>query len=57
MLPLFDPLRFLRIDLHAQPSLGPDGIELRFDGSVLPRQRKKALAVVKAYEKLAQTPV
>jgi hypothetical protein len=49
---LFDPLRYLQLDLHALPSVGPDGIVLRFDGPVLPHQRKKALAVVKTYEKL-----
>jgi len=49
---LFDPLRYLRVNLHAHASIGPAGVELRFEGKVLPHGRKKALAVAKAYEKL-----
>ena len=47
----FDPLRALAA-LHAIPSLGPGGIELRFDGRVEPHNKRKAWAVVKAYERL-----
>lgn len=49
---LFDPFRYLRVDLQAHASIGPDGVELRFEGKVLAHERKKAQAVAKAYEKL-----
>jgi hypothetical protein len=49
---LFDPLKYLRVDLHAQASLGPDGISLQFDGRVLAHKRQKAQAVARTYEKL-----
>lgn len=50
---LFDPLRRLRVDLRAYASIGQDGgLHIEFQGKVLPHERKKALAIARAYEKL-----
>ena len=50
---LFDPLRHLHSELRAVAMLGPTGeVVLRFDRPVIERQRKKAQAMARAYEKL-----
>jgi hypothetical protein len=47
---LFDTLRYLRDELKVVATIGPGGVVLLFSGRVEPHQRKKALAVARAYE-------
>jgi len=51
--PIFDPLRFLEVQLRLQVTLGRDGkILLHGLNDLSPKRRQQAFNVVKVYDKL-----
>jgi hypothetical protein len=51
--PIFDPLRFLEVQLRLQVTLGRDGkILLHGLNDLSPKRRQQAFKVVKIYDKL-----
>jgi len=54
---LFDPLRYLRDELHVEARIGPKGVVLTFDRWARPEDRQKARRVLEVYKGLLRLQI